>query len=225
MSLVVLAVCTGNVCRSPAVEMMLRHGVHGLPGLAGPDCVVRSAGTAALAGQPMDSRMVEALDHQGTPVTGFTARQLEPDMIEAADLIITADRGHRSVVVGQAPGALDRTFTLLEFARYCAVLLERNEVTAGGASVVDELAIGSLLTGAASSADRGRAYVRAEEPQAQRVTDLLQFVVRNRGLVHPVRPQDDDVTDPWRRSRRAHRSAARSIETSVALLLRAAAGI
>lgn len=222
MSFAVLAVCTGNVCRSPAAEMMLRHGIRGLAGLTGPDCIARSAGVSALVGQPMATRMVAALDDGGIPTTSFTARQLDASMIDEADLIITADRRHRAAVVGINADALERTFTLREFGRYCGKLLDAQLPETVGVSEASQSG-GSLRPLLNASRDP-RIPVRASDSQAQRFSDLLQFVTYNRGLVHPIRPQDDDVADPWNRSRRAHRAAVQVIETNVAVILSAAAG-
>ena len=43
----ILTVCTGNICRSPLAEGLLRMVLGGL------DVTVQSAGTAALVGEPM----------------------------------------------------------------------------------------------------------------------------------------------------------------------------
>lgn len=60
--------------------------------------------------------MVTEMQARGaTPVAGG-AQQLTPDMLASADLVLVATRGHRTEVLEQYPGALHRTFTLLEFA-------------------------------------------------------------------------------------------------------------
>ncbi len=106
----ILMVCTGNVCRSPAAEHLLRSALG--PGRA----VVRSAGTRALVGHPVDAPMRRLLVEAGCQPEGFTARRLTAADIAGADLVLTAERGHRTAVVELCPAALRRTFTLLEFA-------------------------------------------------------------------------------------------------------------
>jgi protein-tyrosine phosphatase len=47
---------------------------------------------------------------------GFVARQLVPDMVADADLVLTATRAHRGAVATLHPPALAYTFTLSDFS-------------------------------------------------------------------------------------------------------------
>jgi protein-tyrosine phosphatase len=107
----VLAVCTGNVCRSPATERLLAARLADVPGLR-----VTSAGTAALAGQPVDPPVAELVRAAGGDPTGFAARQLQAADLRAADLVLVMTRRHRSAVVALEPSAVRRTFLLVELA-------------------------------------------------------------------------------------------------------------
>jgi protein-tyrosine phosphatase len=107
--LTVLAVCTGNVCRSPAVQALLEAR---LPA----DVVVSSAGTRALVGAPVAAPMAELVKAAGGDTDGIRARQLTPAMVAGADLVLALTREHRSAVLTLEPRALQRTFTLLELA-------------------------------------------------------------------------------------------------------------
>ncbi|BDZ42750.1 low molecular weight phosphatase family protein [Paraoerskovia sediminicola] len=109
MPVSILAVCTGNICRSPALERLLRRDL-------GPAVRVVSAGTQARATSPIDGPMVALLDADGLPTARFSARQLNESSITNADLILTATAAHRSAVVRLVPAAVRRTFTLLELA-------------------------------------------------------------------------------------------------------------
>lgn len=108
----IVAVCTGNVCRSPLVEALLnqrlaKSGVH-----------VTSAGTHALVGSPMVAKNQEIASRVGIEGT-FThrARQIGAETLRDADLIIALSREHRRFIVELAPGTSNRAFTLLELAR------------------------------------------------------------------------------------------------------------
>lgn len=112
----ILTVCTANICRSPTAARGLRVELDAA-GIT-PDLItVDSAGVAALAGLPMcelaDTLAAEALGvtgpHRSTPLT--------KDIAESADLILTADRGHRSAVGRLAPRTRSRTFTLRQASR------------------------------------------------------------------------------------------------------------
>jgi protein-tyrosine phosphatase len=108
----VLAVCTGNICRSPAVERLLVAAL-------GPDgdLHVASAGVSAVVGAPISPPMASLLAEAGAAADGFIARQLTEQMVRDADLVLALTKGHRSRVVSLHPGAVRRTFTVRELAR------------------------------------------------------------------------------------------------------------
>jgi protein-tyrosine phosphatase len=106
----VLVVCTGNICRSPAAELLLRAGLGEGTGID-----TASAGIAALAGQPVAPPMARLLVERGIDPAGFTARQLDPAAARSAALVLTMTIDQRSVLVSRVPAAVRRTFTLREF--------------------------------------------------------------------------------------------------------------
>lgn len=110
----VLVVCTGNICRSPLAERLLRAmladaGVTGIE--------VGSAGTHAMAGHPMPAEAARELAAVGGDPTGHVSQQLSVDLVSDADLVVTATLAHRSAVVTLHPRALRYAFTLRELAR------------------------------------------------------------------------------------------------------------
>jgi protein-tyrosine phosphatase len=110
----VLTVCTGNICRSPFIERALQAE---LDRSWGPGVVeVRSAGTGALVGDPMNAPAVTVLEAAGYSADGFVARALTPEIVASADLVLTATRRHRGLVAQMHPRALRYAFTLREFA-------------------------------------------------------------------------------------------------------------
>jgi len=106
----ILAVCTGNVCRSPAVERLLASKL-------GPTVSVSSAGTHALVGHPISEPMAALLLDSGVESDAFEAQLLSEQMIKQADLVLAMTRAQRGLVVELWPAAVRRTFTLREFAR------------------------------------------------------------------------------------------------------------
>lgn len=105
----ILVVCTGNICRSPAAEMMLRDR---LPA----NVRVESAGTSALVGEGIDAQTLQLLEAQGITSRTFSSRQLNVAMVQRADLVLTMTREHRSAVLRLDHRALRKTFTLTEAA-------------------------------------------------------------------------------------------------------------
>jgi protein-tyrosine phosphatase len=106
----ILTVCTGNVCRSPAVERLLGQRF-------GATVSVGSAGTHALVGHPISEPMARLLRTNGVEDRAFAARCLTEKLVKEADLVLALTRAQRSVVVDLWPPAVRRTFTLREFAR------------------------------------------------------------------------------------------------------------
>lgn len=94
-----LAVCLGNICRSPAAEAAIVEAASN----AGVDVEVDSAGTGAYhLGEPPDQRMRRAAADAGLSMSG-SARQFEPADFDRFDLIVVMDRANLRAVVGQAP--------------------------------------------------------------------------------------------------------------------------
>ncbi len=107
----ILTVCTGNICRSPAAELLLNHH------LRDPRIRASSAGTGAQPAMPIDAPMAALLDARGVSPAGFHSTFLTAADIQRADLVLGLTREHRSRVVTLSPGALNRAYTLREFAR------------------------------------------------------------------------------------------------------------
>lgn len=118
----VLFVCTGNICRSPAAELLFRARVAGLP------IVTASAGTHGLSGHDMDAPSAFAVRELGLDPSPHAARRLTSPMATAADLLLTADSGQRGIVLQSEPLLFRRTFTMREFARLGAGLPPLPEV-------------------------------------------------------------------------------------------------
>lgn len=105
----ILAVCGGNICRTPYIAARLRAC---LPGLN-----IASAGTTAVAGAPPDNHVMRALARHGITEYSDVGRPLTRGLIRNARLVITVERVHRVRVVAMDPQAVGKTFTLKELAR------------------------------------------------------------------------------------------------------------
>lgn len=107
-----LAVCTGNICRSPAMDRLLVHELGAEPGIT-----VRSAGTHAHVGDDMEAQMKDRLVAYGADTENFKAEQLEPGQVRSADLVLTATSGHVRDILAEVPESGQKVFTLREFVR------------------------------------------------------------------------------------------------------------
>lgn len=91
-----MLVCTGNTCRSPLAEALLRQAL-ATGGVTGIE--VSSAGTGAWEGAPAsEGAYLVALEH-GLDLSGHRARLLTTEVIAESDLILTMARHHRARVL------------------------------------------------------------------------------------------------------------------------------
>jgi protein-tyrosine phosphatase len=112
----ILVVCTGNICRSPIAEGMIRAAVslHSF----GDDAVeVSSAGTNGWEGSAAMPESVQAASERGVDIIGHIARRLTDEMLDEADLVVCMAMDHREVIEAERPDVAARTFTLKELVR------------------------------------------------------------------------------------------------------------
>jgi len=111
-------VCTGNICRSPMAEIVLRDLAE-RAGL-GDAIEVSSAGTGDWhVGEGPDPRAAAALTARGYDVSRHRAKQFETADFARHDLVVALDRGHERVLRSWAPDDADRSKVqlLLSFDR------------------------------------------------------------------------------------------------------------
>ncbi len=112
----VLFVCTGNICRSPTAEGVMRRRVEELS--LSDRIAVDSAGTHAYhVGEPPDRRSVATARSRGFLIEGLRARKVEPGDFYDFNLILGLDFEHVSHLRRMAPeNAKARTELFLEYA-------------------------------------------------------------------------------------------------------------
>ena len=98
----ILTVCTGNICRSPAAELLLKEYL-------GDIATVSSAGVGAMVGRGIPAEMLLCLDGAGIDGRGHAARQINPAIAGESDIIVAMTAEHRREIVQETPAALRRT--------------------------------------------------------------------------------------------------------------------
>lgn len=155
----VLLICQANQIRSPIAEMLMKHLLDGTSQNLAAAWVISSAGvqaTTGLAMHPMADRLLTA---RNVPHEGFLTTRVTSEMLGTADLILTAERSHRSQVVSLNPTTLHRTFTIRQFARLLESVPGRTAVPSGPSMV--DLAVSR------------RSLVRVSDPAADEIADPI----------------------------------------------------
>jgi len=103
----VIFVCTGNICRSPMGDVVLRRLAAErvmTDGTVLADLVdVSSAGTGGWhVGEPMDPRARSALEYRGYVDHGHRARAFDTAWLPGVGLVVCMDRGHRQTLASMA---------------------------------------------------------------------------------------------------------------------------
>ncbi|MEZ2388364.1 low molecular weight phosphatase family protein [bacterium RCC_150] len=183
----ILTVCTGNICRSPVAERLLQAGLDQVrPG----GFEVRSAGTHAMVGSPVQPLSAEIIRTYGGSPDGFAARQITPKILKESDLVLTMATKHRGEVLQLDASLLKRTFTIREFARMVTALEERGDASP-------------------SNSDHIRQW-RELPAKASAV----------RHLVLAAEASDNDVEDPFRRGPEAYQRMEDELAPAILSILR-----
>ena len=104
----ILTVCTGNICRSPLAEFLLRERL----AEAGKKVEVRSAGIGALIGHPAEENASSVALQHGTSLEGHRAQQINTQLTRWADLIVVMEQHHMDYVLDLDATARGKTFLL-----------------------------------------------------------------------------------------------------------------
>ncbi|MFD2638551.1 low molecular weight protein arginine phosphatase [Piscibacillus salipiscarius] len=105
----VLFVCTGNTCRSPMAEAILKH--------KRPDLEVKSAGIFAGFGQEANPKAAQVLSDKGIDCD-HKSQPLTDDLLDWADVVLTMTAHHKLNIEMDYPKYRKKVFTLKEFTRH-----------------------------------------------------------------------------------------------------------
>ena len=185
----ILTVCTGNICRSPLAEQLLRTGL-----IDWQEVTVSSAGTGALVGEPMtDQAQALSRRYGGDKPENHVARALALEQLREAGLVLALSLEHRRAIVEMLPRGARHTFTLREFARLLVGITDED---------LEDVA-------ALDGSDRAGRLAALVEVAASR-RGLVE---------PPDSPEDDNVVDPYRQTDEVYQLSADQIVPAVNTVL------
>ena len=120
MSIKVLFVCLGNICRSPTAHAIFEHKIQA-EGMS-KQIIVDSAGTGSWhVGSPPDRRMCEVAAKHGYAMDHLRARQASANDFNEFDYIFAMDKSNLSDLQDLCPDHYQGTLAL--FLPYCGASL------------------------------------------------------------------------------------------------------
>jgi tRNA threonylcarbamoyl adenosine modification protein (Sua5/YciO/YrdC/YwlC family) len=166
-SFMIVLVCTGNTCRSPMAEILLKKRAADKLGckieqLEDRGVVIMSAGTSAAPGGRAAAEAIQSMRDRGLDLSPHESQPISSRLVRFADLMLTMTRSHRDAVVSQWPEAESRVHVLasgdisdpvggpLDLYRRCAEQLD-----ASVAAWIEKLPLGEASTAPPSGKSAG----------------------------------------------------------------------
>lgn len=168
-----LFVCTANICRSAFAEALSRHLIEGYrqrDGDGREQITVSSAGIHGFVDQPMDEPMAAEAFMRGADPSYFRSRRLTFDMVDAADLVLTAEVAHRTYILDDRPAVFRRMFTFGQFARMLPDLAQ----DAHGKALLESAKKG--LKPASAEDDVADPFGRGPEAASETAAEIERFL-------------------------------------------------
>lgn len=107
----IVFVCTGNVCRSPMAEGLLRHRLEGEE-----KWEVGSAGLAAAEDMPPSPEAVQVMAERDVDISGYRSRRVTANLVARAHVLVVMTTMHWERLREQFPGVEQKMFLLKSFS-------------------------------------------------------------------------------------------------------------
>lgn len=116
----ILFICTGNLCRSPMAAALLQARLS--RDEARRDWQAESAGTSAAEGRPASVYALEEMAQRGLDLSAHRARQVTPDLVAEADLVLVMETNHAEALKAAFPDHAHKVYMLSEMVgRRCDI--------------------------------------------------------------------------------------------------------
>ena len=111
----VLVVCAGNICRSPMAEALLHRVLKDYDVDAVRSISVSSCGLTAVVDSPAAELAVEVMDECGIDIRAHRGRQIDPQLVDWADLVLVMEESHRKAIHRLRPSSRGKVFRIGHF--------------------------------------------------------------------------------------------------------------
>ena len=91
-------------------EALLKRDLRGQEGVT-----VESAGLDAVVGHPASEHSIDLMDEMGIDISAHRGRQIHPDMVREADLVLVMESGHKRAIDDADPTARGKVHRLGEW--------------------------------------------------------------------------------------------------------------